>query len=448
MQKTEASATLTQFRGAVYDQALGHRKDTLFELMEAALVSSGPATLVRLSLAPAFRRGWPSAPDSLADGSIAVDGCRRVIHTHLPQVPVVGRPLWAIDGTVWPRPAAGTSPDRTWGHRTTPGKPQAGLVPGWEYQWLVAVPEPAGSWVLPLEVDRRGPHAGSPTALALAALRRALAARPVGAPRPVVTLDSGYDAIDLAQAAQATAPAERIAADLLIRLVPRRRFYRAPGPYKGVGTRPKHGPIFRLFDPATHGPPDGSATAQDPTHGEIRVEVWQQLHAQWAAQTPITVVRVQVEHLPHGRHPKPLWLAWIAPSLPDDLLDLWRWYARRFTVEHGFRFLKHDLGWTTIRPTAPEAADRWSWLLVLSCWQLWLARALVADQQLPWERPLPAERLTPGRVRRAFGALSAALGLPSRAPRPRGKAPGRRPGQCPGPRQRHPVVYRREKRAA
>jgi hypothetical protein len=285
--------------------------------------------------------------------------------------------------------------------------------------------------------------------LAIAELRRALADRPEGAPRPVVTLDSGYDAIDLAQAAQATPPAQRIEADLLIRLVPRRRFYRPPGPYKGVGSRPKHGPVFRLFDPATHGTPDQSVEVADPGHGWIRVDLWQNLHAQWAAQTPITVVRVQVDHLPHShRHPKPLWLAWIAESLPDDLLDLWRWYARRFTVEHGFRFLKHQLGWTAIRTAEPDAADRWSWLLAANCWQLWLGRSLVTDQRLPWDRALPPHRLTPGRVRRAFGALSSALGCPSRAPLPRGKSPGRRAGECPGPRTRYPVVYRRHNRAA
>ena len=52
------------------------------------------------------------------------------------------------------------------------------------------------------------------------------------------------------------------------------------------------------------------------------------------------------------------------------------------------------------------------------------------------------------RVRRAFGGLVAALGSPTRAVRSRGKAPGRRVGECPGPRERHPVVRRRPKLAA
>ena len=126
----------------------------------------------------------------------------------------------------------------------------------------------------------------------------------------------------------------------------------------------------------------------------------------------------------------------------------WRWYGLRFTAEHGFRFLKQALGWTTVRPRDPAAADRWSWLLALGLWELWVARPLLADQRLPWERPLPPARLTPGRVRRAVPGLLAQVGTPARPPTPRGKAPGRSPGQCPGPRRRYPVARRRPEHAA
>ena len=88
----------------------------------------------------------------------------------------------------------------------------------------------------------------------------------------------------------------------------------------------------------------------------------------------------------------------------------------------------------------PEQADRWTWLVLAAYTQLRLARALVADRRLPWERPHAAGRLTPGRVRRAVPALLAVLGTPARAPQPCGRSPGRPKGRRSGPAPRHPAI--------
>jgi len=434
---TEALRSLIDFRHELYQTVLGHRKDSAFELVEAVLCAAGPESLVRLSLAPPFRRGWASAPDAVADGSLDVAALRAQFVATLASPPAGQRPLWVIDGSTWPRPSASTSPERTFGHRIAAGIPQDGVVPSWEYQWLVAVPEPTGSWVLPLDIARRSPASPSPTVLALRQVRAVQQGYPAAAPRPLVVLDSGYDPAQLASAE------ETKRTDFLVRLAKHRVFCRAPGPYQGRGAPRKHGPAFKLKALATHGEPDGKASTVDPEYGEVTVEAWNGLHVRKAPTAPFTVVRVQVERLPRrAKPPAPLWLGWIGAALPADLLDLWRWYLRRFPVEHGFRFGKRSLGWTTVRPRSPEAADRWSWLLAAVFWQLWLARALIADRRLPWERPLPPEHLSPGRVRRAFPGLLAELGTPARAPKPRGKSPGRQVGQRPGPRTRHPVVRR------
>ena len=73
----------------------------------------------------------------------------------------------------------------------------------------------------------------------------------------------------------------------------------------------------------------------------------------------------------------------------------------------------------------PEQADRWTWLILAAYTQLRLARPLTADTALPWERRLPAARLTPTRIRRGFLQLLPVLGTPASPPKPCGRSPGR-----------------------
>jgi hypothetical protein len=441
MNTTSASPPLARFRAELYQSVLGLRRDALCELVDAVLSGERAESLVRLSLAPGFRRTWSSATDALADGSLDVAALRRLFARHTP-VPAAGqRELWVLDGAVWSRPAAKTCPERTWGRFVTGGTPQSGIVGGWEYQWLVAVPEPQGSWALPLEVARRDLAAGTASTVAIRQLRAALAGRDPAAPRPLLLLDSHYDVVELIAAG--------VPVDILARLATNRRFYRVPEPYAGKGAPRKHGSVFRCADPATHGLSDRTQFWPDPDYGLVRIDVWHRLHTQPAPLVALTVLRISVAHLPRrGTPPTPLWLVWSGPELPADLRGVWRWYRRRFAVEHLFRFLKQSLGWTTPRPRSPHTADRWSWLLAAAVWQLWLGRGLVADARLPWERPADPTALGPGRVRRGFGGLLLALGTPTHPPQPRGKSPGRRVGQCPGPAPRHPVLRRGPPKAA
>ena len=76
----------------------------------------------------------------------------------------------------------------------------------------------------------------------------------------------------------------------------------------------------------------------------------------------------------------------------------------------------------------------------LMTWQLWLAREIVTDNPLPWQKPQPAAQLTPGRVAQAFGGVLAAIGTPAREPKPRGKSPGWPKGKKRTKRTRYPVV--------
>src|SRR5688572_23676023 len=123
MNTTSASPPLARFRAELYQSVLGSRRDALCELIDAVLSGERAASLVRLSLAPCFRRRWSSAPDALRDGALDVAALRRLLVRHTPAVPGGTRELWVLDGSLWPRPAAKTSPERTWGRFVTGGTP-------------------------------------------------------------------------------------------------------------------------------------------------------------------------------------------------------------------------------------------------------------------------------------------------------------------------------------
>lgn len=125
---------------------------------------------------------------------------------------------------------------------------------------------------------------------------------------------------------------------------------------------------------------------------------------------------------------------------PVDLHTCWRAYLRRFDIEHTYRFAKNTLGWTTPALRTPEQADRWTWLIVTSYTQLRLARTLVADHRLPWERTRDPAKLTPARVRRGFRQLRAIIDTPANPPKSTKPGPGRPQGTPTGPRTRHPAI--------
>jgi hypothetical protein len=107
------------------------------------------------------------------------------------------------------------------------------------------------------------------------------------------------------------------------------------------------------------------------------------------------------------------------------------------------RFAKQRLHWTKPQLSTPEQAQRWSDLMALLTWQLWLAPPLVTDCPLPWQKSLPVESLTPGRGAQSLAPILAVIGSPAPEPKPRGKSPGWTEGKKRRPKIRYPVVKKR-----
>lgn len=64
----------------------------------------------------------------------------------------------------------------------------------------------------------------------------------------------------------------------------------------------------------------------------------------------------------------------------------WHAFLRRFDIEHTFRMIKRMMGWTRPKVREPEAADRWTWLVIAAHTQFRLARPLALDLRRPWEK--------------------------------------------------------------
>jgi hypothetical protein len=419
------------------------RADALFELGDALLCAQAFSALPHLSLEPVCRRGWGSVYDALASGRVQVEQLRDLLVRSLPDADPL---VFAVDVTTWPRCDAECSPGR--GYYYHPSRHSAGqpIIAGWAYQWIAQLSFDRDSWTAPVDAARLHPLDDTDQQAAVQ-VRALLGRLGDGGPVPLVVFDGGYDSaqltLDLAE--------QRVA--VLVRLRADRCFYAdPPPPPPGKTGRPRrHGAKFNCADPTTWPAPTATLTCQDDQYGTVTVAAWAGLHPKQQRHPghgsrgprPIvrgTIIRVAVERVPaKTRPPKVLWLWWAGPGGLD--LDLaWRAYIRRFDLEHTVRFCKQTLGWTTPRPRHPEQADRWTWL-VLACYaQLHLARQVVADGRLPWERPRPPGRLSPVRVCRGFPRLLATLGSPAAAPKPAGRSPGRPKGRCSGPAVRYPAI--------
>lgn len=310
---------LCRFRDEFYS-CLGARADAQFELTDALLCADGPVrSLVDLSLAPEHRRGHGALYDGLNHGKIEIARLRRGV-AGLPLPRLGERIVLAVDVSPWLRPDAETSAQRLFCHVHGRAKGTAQMIPGWPYSIVAALQTGRTSWTAVLDAVRLGPT-DEATAVTAAQLREVVdRLREAGHWRPGdpdiwIVLDSGYDVARLAF----------LLADLPVRLIGRLRSDRVlarpvtcrPG---ARGRPPRHGPVLALADPASWPTPDHTSTTETTRYGTAQATAWQRCHPRlchrgpWLdhhGELPIiegTLIRLQVEHLPGDRDPKPVWL--------------------------------------------------------------------------------------------------------------------------------------------
>lgn len=335
-----------------------------------------------------------------------------------------------VDASSIPRPLSKTARDRTYVHASNLPEGTKPVVPGWQFSTLALLPEEPSSWTAPVDSLR----------IPSDKTQDEVASEQLGALAPLLNesdllLGEGY----YGSAAFVTLWTD-LPCSLLARFAKNRVLYRPAPPRTGKKGAPrKDGTPFKGADPTTHQTPDGFWDGQDEQGHKLEVACWQNLHFKKAREVSVSVLRVTR----HGaedtkRDPRVSWFLFVGPMMPA-LSQIPATYARRYSLEHGFRFDKQDLLWEQARLRTPEQFQHWTDLVTCVHFQWVLARDLSRTRR-PWERSCrPA---TPQQIRRAMGGILRKLGTPARVCRVRGKSPGRSAGAIIKKAPRYKVVYK------
>ncbi len=418
---TENFNKLIQFRQAAYG-LLGNARDAFFELGDAVIQMRHVQSFAELSCAPAFRRKWSSAYEALQDSRPDRNKLMELYIAHLPEGE---RLILAGDHTAWERLYAETLSGRSYQHQPTPIPGRRPVTIGYGYSTLTVIPERHSSWALPLLHERITDQ--RPVLMASQQLRRVCQHLKV---RPLSLWDSEYGCgLFLEETAD-------VFADKVLRLRGNLCLEGPQKPYKGRGAYPTRGLKFNFRNPSTWWAPDQMIETEDPEFGHIIIRHWKGLRFRKALDCPMQVVQIERPQASGTRRkPRVLWMGATGETLPEDW---WSYYAQRYPVDHWNRFAKGRLHWTLPFLSTPEQCDRWSDLMPLLTWELWLARPLVADKPLPWQKP--QARLSPGRVCMGLEAILSRIGTPTCVPKPRGNSPGWPKGKPRQPRLRFKLI--------
>ena len=421
---------LQKFRKDTY-KLLGFAQDSTYDLIDAVLTTRKADSLADFSLSPLFKRQWSSTYESLQD-------CRpnrnKLMNRYLKEIEISNSSYVtvAIDHTANPRLDSPTLKDR--GYHYSP-KGFEKITFGHNYSTIAWIPEEQGSWALPLRHER---ITSFETPISKAAWQLKQVGKNVDYPI-LALLDSEYG-----NASWVNQTVD-IEVDCLIRIRSNCCLYGAPGEYSGQGRPKKHGDKFKLNDQSTWCNATETVEIDDNKLGKLKVRKWKNLHFRNSSSVTLTLILVErIEPNKKGALFKPLWLIFIDKHKRDllSLKSLFQKYLRRFAVDHWYRFIKQRLHWTMPALSTPHQCERWGDLMPLMTWQLWLARDLVEQNYLPWQKP--QKNLSPGRVAESMFGLLVEIGTPAKSPKQRGKSPGWRTGKKRTKRIRYPVVKKQK----
>jgi hypothetical protein len=374
------------------------------------------------------------------------------------------RPFWllGVDVTPQPRPFAPTLRDRGMVYQPNQVKGNKPVTVGHQYASVALLPEAesgvATHWVLPLMVQRVA-STQDKELVAASQIDALLSGEklPFASSLCVEVGDSSYSKPEYLVANRHHANLVTIA-----RVRGNRTFYRQvlakeSEPKRGHPTW--YGDAFDLKQPATWPAPDETATLTQASHSgkryQVSLQAWHNLLMPGKQKptplpmhrhpfTLVRIVRYDEQGVQVGQHP--LWLLVIGQQRHAlRLLEIYHAYARRYDLEHFFRFGKQKLLLVDFQTPETAREETWWQLVQIAYAQLWMARQVAHLLPRPWERNLPLMRrlrMSPTLVQRDFARIIRQLGTPAKPPKRRGNSKGRPQGFKLSPRPRHKVVVK------
>jgi DDE superfamily endonuclease len=465
--KTHTCTTaLVQFRQKLY-QNFTNRADTLMELVDALCSNTSARSVVEYSLTPCFRRTYSTLYKALAEWTWDTSNLARLLAPSLPRPSERSFWLLGVDVTPQPRPFAPTLPDRSMVYQPNPVAGNTPVTIGHQYSTVALLMEAhaprSSSWVVPLatarvasEDDKEGVGAAQIDALLQDETL------PFHDQLCVEVADSKYSK-------PAYLHAHRQHANLvtIVRVASNRTFYRQ-APTDALPARAGHptwyGARFALGDPSTWPVADTHALTHHVSRRgkryRVEIQTWNNclMRSQRKPERlpmqryPFTLVRIMFyDQDGQAAFRRPLWLLVVGQRRHDlNAFEIYHAYARRYDLEHFFRFGKQHLGLTGFQTPESEREEAWWHLVHVAYAQLWLARDVVQVLPQPWERNLPAiqaRQISPTLAQRDFGRIIRQIGTPAHPPKPRGISTGRHKGTRLPPRPRQKVVVKGRQQA-
>lgn len=468
-----AQEQLKQFRQQLYS-SFAYRGDTIMDLLDALSSNTTAKSAIELSLNPLFRRGYGSIYDGIQHFSQSVgvettaeekraqeQQLMQLIGSYLPGPQQQKYWLFGVDVTPAPRRFARTLGDRGYVYHPNTIASNKPVTIGHQYSALVLFPEKLQAstppWVVPLSL-RRVTTQETKGSVGIQQVNLLLNDQtlPFHQQLCVQVVDSEYSVVSYL--GEMTKHENLVT---IARVRSNRVFYETPPPRPASPSRGRpiwYGARFDLKAPETWKEPDEVVQTTYTNHlgriYKVQLECWRNLLMTGTREYPMhkhpfTLIRARVFNEADKQvFQRPLWLLVIGQHRKElSLTEDWEAYRRRYDVEHFFRFGKQRLLMADYQTPEVQHGENWWQIAQLAYVQLWLARCLAEAMPRPWERYLPQfqtqserQESSPSIVQRDFARIIQEIGTPAKAPKPRGKSPGRIKGDRQKPRKRIKVI--------